>query len=123
MKQRAASVWIAIASIAVTGLVHATQASDSFHDARYKGWLFVANAVGGLVSAVAIYLGIDWGKWLGLLVAGGALIGYIASRTIGLPGLPAEPDAWFEPAGVVAVLAEVVFLAAFVAMQRRSTNA
>jgi hypothetical protein len=40
----------------------------------------------------------------------GALVAYAISRTVGLPGLPAEPDAWLEPLGVVSVIAELVFL-------------
>lgn len=122
MDRRSAASWLAIASIVTTGVVHAVEAPDSFRDAPYKGWLFVANALGGVVSGVAIYRGFGWGRWLGLLVAGGALAGYIASRTIGLPGLPAEPDAWLEPAGVVAVVAEALYLAAFVAMRSRSAK-
>jgi hypothetical protein len=47
-------------------------------------------------------------------------VGYVLSRTVGVPGLPAEPDAWLEPLGVASVVAEVVFLASFAATRRQS---
>ena len=75
------------------------------------------------MAAVGIYRDrADWGWLLGALVAGGAFLGYVISRTVGLPGLPAEPDAWLEPLGVAAVVAEMVFLGAF-AMTRRHSSA
>lgn len=105
-------VWLGIALIIITGLVHLIDAPDAFGETTYKGLLFVANAVGAAVAAVGIYRGArSWGWSLGLLVALGALVGYILSRTVGLPSLPAEPDAWLEPLGVVSMLAEVGFTA------------
>jgi uncharacterized membrane protein HdeD (DUF308 family) len=112
---------IAVVAIVATGLIHLWTARDSFGEATYKGLLFVANGVGALVAAVGVYRDrADWGWLLGALVSGGAFLGYVLSRTVGLPGLPAEPDAWFEPLGVASVVAEVVFLAAFAATRRQA---
>jgi hypothetical protein len=107
--------WLAIAAILGTGLIHLVEAPDSFDEATYKGVLFVANGVGALVAAVGVYRnrrGLGW--ILGLLVAGGAFLAYVASRTVGLPGLPAEPDAWLEPMGVASLLCEGLFIVLFV---------
>ena len=52
---------------------------------------------------------------MGLAVAAGAIVAYVLSRTVGLPQLPAEPDAWLEPAGVASLIAEALFIIAFVA--------
>ena len=43
------------------------------------------------------------------LVAAGAFVGYVVSRTIGLPGLGVD-DAWFEPLGVLSLVAEALFV-------------
>src|SRR6266446_8078083 len=92
---------VAVVAIVATGLIHLETARDAFGEATYKGLLFVANGVGALVAAVGVYRDrADWGWLLGALAAGGALLGYVLSRTVGLPGLPAEPDAWLEPLGV-----------------------
>jgi hypothetical protein len=103
--------WAGIALILATGLIHLLNAPDSFEEATYKGLLFVANGAGAAVAAFGIYRGVkSWGWGLGLLVAGGALVAYILSRTIGLPGLEAEPDAWFEPLGLASLIAEGLFI-------------
>jgi len=103
--------WAGIALIIAVGLIHLIGAPDSFDDATYKGILFLANGVGALIAAYGIGSGKRWGWVLGLLVAAGALAGYVASRTIGMPGLPAEPDAWLEPMGVLSMLTEGLFSA------------
>ena len=112
---------VAVVAIVATGLIHLATARDSFGEATYKGLLFVANGVGALVAAVGVYSDRgDWGWLLGALVAGGAFLGYVISRTVGLPGLPAEPDAWFEPLGVASLVAEAVFLTVFAVTRRKS---
>jgi len=104
-------ILLAIALILVTGIIHFVDAPDSFEEATYKGVLFLANGVGALVAVAGLWTNQRWGWWLGLLVAGGAFVGYVASRTVGLPGIPAEPDAWLEPLGVLSLLAEAGFVA------------
>lgn len=105
--------WTAVVAMLVTGAIHILDARSAFGEATYKGVLFIVNGVGAFIAAVAIIRERTWGWWLGLLIAGGALVGYVLSRSIGLPGLPGEPDAWFEPIGVASMVAEVLFLAAF----------
>lgn len=105
-------VMLAIFAILVTGAIHFKLAPDAWGDAHYKGVLFALNGLGALLSAVGIYLGArSWGWGLGLLIAAGSIAAYVASRTIGLPGLPAEPDAWLEPLGVASLVAEALFVA------------
>jgi hypothetical protein len=104
---------VAVVAIVATGFIHLGTARDAFGEATYKGLLFVANGVGALAAAVGVYRDRDWGWLLGALVAGGAFLGYVLSRTVGLPGLPAEPDAWLEPLGIASLVAEMVFLLAF----------
>jgi hypothetical protein len=102
----------AVALILVTGAIHFIDAPGSFGDATYKGVLFLANGIAALVAAYGIYRNERiWGWWLGLLVAGGALVSYVISRTIGLPGL--EPDVWLEPLGILSLLVEAAFVVLF----------
>ena len=111
---------VGVVAIVATGLIHLATARDSFGEATYKGLLFVANGVAALVAAVGVYRDRDWAWLLGALVAGGAFLGYVVSRTIGLPGLPAEPDAWFEPLGAASLVAEAVFLIVFAVTRLQS---
>lgn len=106
-------MWAGIALIALTGLIHLVEAPDNFEEAAYKGMLFVLNALGAVVAAIGIYRNSrTWGWTLGALVAGGAIMMYIISRTVGLPGLGVD-DAWLESSGVAALLAEFLFLAVY----------
>jgi hypothetical protein len=85
---------VAVVAIVATGLIHLWTARDAFGEATCKGLLFVANGIGALVAAVGVYRDrADWGWLLGALVAGGAFLGYVLSRTVGLPGLPAMEGA------------------------------
>jgi uncharacterized membrane protein YfcA len=111
--------WIGIVLILVVGLIHVIDAPDSFHDAVYKGWLFYTNGAVAVVAAYGIYRKECWGWGLGLLVAAGSFLGYVASRTVGLPLIPAEPDTWLEPLGVASLIAEAAFIAIFI-MRARS---
>jgi hypothetical protein len=98
-----------IALILVTGAIHFIDAPGSFGDATYKGWLFVANGIAAIIAAYGIYRGArTWGWVLGVVVAGGALVSYVISRTVGLPGL--EPDVWLEPLGILSLLVEAAFV-------------
>lgn len=106
--------WSAIALIIVTGGIHVYEAPDSFSEAAYKGWLFYANGAGALLAAYGILRDRQWGWYLGVAVAAGSFLAYIASRTVGLPLLAAEPDAWFEPLGISSFIAEGLFIALFV---------
>jgi hypothetical protein len=103
--------WIGILLIALEGLIHLLDAPDSFDDATYKGLLFVAVVIGAAVTSIGIYHGQRWGWSLGALTAGSAFIGYVISRTTGLPGLPVEE--WLEPLGVLSLLVEGLFIGLF----------
>ena len=50
------------------------------------------------------------------------MLAYIASRTVGMPLIPAEPDAWLEPLGVIAMSAEIAFLAVGAWVVNRKTG-
>ncbi len=111
--------WLAIAAILGTGAIHILEARDAFGDAAYKGVLFIANGAGALAAAYGLYRNRRALGWLlGLLIAGGAMLAYVASRTVGLPMLPAEPDAWLEPMGVASLVCEGLFVILFIIAQR-----
>ena len=111
--------WFGIVLILTIGLIHVIDAPDSFGDAIYKGWLFYANGIGALIAAYGIYRRHGWGwKW-GLFIAAGSFLGYVASRTVGLPQIPAEPDAWLEPLGVASLIAEGLFVIVFLSKDSR----
>ena len=104
------------ALILVTGAIHFIDAPGSFGDATYKGLLFLANGIAAIVAAFGILRERGWGWGLGVLVAGGALVSYVISRTVGLPGLP--PDIWLEPLGILSLMVEAAFIVLFTQSRR-----
>ena len=101
--------WVGTSLIAVVGLIHLLEVPEELEEVTYLGLLFLANFGGAVVAAIGIYRNYRWGWSLGALVAGGAFVGYVVSRTIGLPGLPVEEE-WLEPLGVLALLVEALFV-------------
>jgi hypothetical protein len=100
--------WAGASLIAAVGLIHLLEAPEELEEATYLGLLFLANFGGAVVAAIGIYRGQKWGWGLGALLAGGAFVGYVISRTLGLPGMPVEE--WLVPLGVISMLIEVLFM-------------
>lgn len=97
--------------IAVVGLIHLIEAPEYYETAAYVGSLFLANGIGATISAYGIYRGASWGWALGVLVAGGAFVAYILSRTVGLPGATGlAQESFFEPLGLVSLSVEALFV-------------
>ena len=97
-----------ISVIVIVGLIHLIDAPGDLEEAPYQGLLFLANFFGALMAATGIYRGHRWGWSLGAVVAGGAFVGYVISRTIGLPGMSVEK--WLEPLGLLSLLVEGLFI-------------
>jgi hypothetical protein len=72
-----------IALILVVGLIHLINSPEDLEEGSYTGALYLANFLGALAAAVGIYRGKGWGWVLGLLIAGGAFVAYVVSRTVG----------------------------------------
>jgi hypothetical protein len=103
---------VAAAFMLMVSLIHFVEAPDNYAEAGYKGILFALNGLGALAAAYGIYTRRDWGWWLGLLVASGAIIMYIVSRTVGLPDIGIDSE-WFEPMGVLSIIVEGIFVILF----------
>ena len=101
-----------IALILVVGLIHLINSPEDLEEGSYTGVLYLANFLGALAAAVGIYRDKGWGWVLGLLIAGGAFVAYIVSRTVGLPRLGVEEE-WLEPLGVLSLIVEVLFVGVF----------
>jgi hypothetical protein len=107
-----------ISLIVIVGLIHLVDSPEDLAEGSYQGFLFVANFLGALAAAVGIYRGNKWGWTLGALVAGGAFVGYVISRTVGLPGMPVETE-WMEPLGVLSLIVEALFVGVLLAIFAR----
>ena len=103
----------AIVLIVVVALIHLIGTPQHYRVAPHIGVGFVVNFIGALVAAVGIYRDALWGWLLGALVAGGALVMYVVSRSVGLPGFEQAIGRWTGPLGVLSLVVEALFIAVF----------
>jgi hypothetical protein len=101
--------WTAITLMAVVGLIHLLEAPEYFQLATYLGALFLASALGAAFAIGGVLRDMVWGWLLGVIVAAGAIIAYVVSRAIGLPGFANAP--WFESIDILALLVEAAYVA------------
>jgi hypothetical protein len=111
---------VAAAAIAVVGVIHLVLAHEYLQEQAYIGVLFIAGGVGALLVALRLVFAPDRLAWsLGVVIAAGMFAGFVLSRTTGLPGFK-EPD--WELSGIISLILEAAFIAAFAAT-RRATGA
>ena len=98
---------VAIAALAGTAMVHVLQMPDAFGDAGYIGTLFVLVAVAAIALAALMTQSTDDRLWMlaGALPAV-VLIGYLLSRTSGLPGFSEGIGQWSNPLALMAIVFE-----------------
>src|SRR6478609_62142 len=107
----------AAVAIAIVGVIHLALAKGEFDEQAYVGALFVAGGLGALFVAVRLWMGSDTFAWsLGALLAAGMFAGFLVSRTTGLPG--GEKESEWALSGIVSLLLEAGFIAAFAAALR-----
>lgn len=96
------------ALIGLTGLIHLVDAPEYFEQVSYLGVLFALNFVASAVIAGLLWRRGDRAAWiLGVLVAAGSIVGFVASRTVGLPGFF---EAEWELLGVLSMFIEAAFI-------------
>jgi len=96
---------IAAAALAATGLIHLVLAPEYFAEQAYIGVLFILGGLTSLGLAARLWTTAgDAAAWtLAALVSAGMAVGFVLSRTVGLPGF--HESEW-ELSGVVSVLLE-----------------
>jgi hypothetical protein len=109
-----------ISLIVIVGLIHLINSPGDLEEGSYTGLLYLANFFGAILAAVGIYRGRSWGWSLGALISVGAFVGYLISRTVGLPGLGVEEE-WLEPLGVLSLLVEALFVGLYLTAFVRPT--
>ena len=109
------SVWIGIALILATGIIHVSMFPDEYEEAPYLGVMFFGAFLSSIIAAIGIYRKQPlWGWGIGALMALGSFLGYILSRTVGLPISGIEP--WGPAIGYLSLAVEMLFLVLFIRM-------
>ena len=100
---------LAAGSLGIVGLIHLILAPEYFSEQAYIGVLFVLGAIVLLAFALRLWRGDDVPSWLlGALTMAAMGIGFVLSRTVGLPGF--HESEW-ELSGVLCLMLEAGFVA------------
>ena len=110
---------IGAGALAATGVLHLILTPEYLEEQTYIGVLFIAGGIAALALAVAIWRRDDPRAWgAAALIAAGMGIGFILSRTTGLPGF--HEGEW-ELSGIVSLLLEgTVIVAALGALRAQA---
>ena len=96
------------AAIGAIGGLHLLLAPEYLGEKAYVGALFIAGGLACLAFAARLWNHDDHLAWIaGALTAGGMALGFILSRTVGLPGF--HPADW-ELSGLLSLLLEGGFV-------------
>jgi hypothetical protein len=109
---------LSAAALAAVGIIHLVLSPEYLSEQTYIGVLFIAGGLFLCALAVALWMRDNVPSWfLGALTMAAMGIGYILSRTTGLPGF--KESEW-ELSGIVSLILEAGFVAAAVAALSRS---
>jgi hypothetical protein len=111
--------------LAGVGLIHLLDAIGKYNETRYIFWMYVALIVGSLATAGAVLFARTRAAFL--LAAGlaaSAAVGYVLSRTTGLPNATGDIGNWTEPLGLASLFVEgavaAVATGAYIAVPRHA---
>ena len=103
---------IAVVALAGIALIHVLDAPGTFQGTAYKGWLYVALISGCVLTAGVLIRRGDPRAWAaGAMLASGAIVAFVVSRTIGLPQGADDIGNWTEPLGMASLFVEGGLLA------------
>jgi hypothetical protein len=103
----------ALLALAVAGVHVADQGGiTALNSPAWMGWAFRVIEVVGVLTALALLL--PWSSWLGwaagLLLGIGPFAGYIASRSVGVPGDHVDVGNWGYWIGTVSLIVEAALV-------------
>jgi len=120
----AAARLLGVLGIAAIAVVHILDAADTYQSTRYIFWLYMAIIVGAIPIAGVLLHVASPRAWLGAAaLASGPLVGYVLSRSIGLPADSGDIGNWLDTLGMVSLFVEVSVLSlslARLALHRRA---
>jgi hypothetical protein len=93
--------------LAGIGVIHAVDAVGKWSETRYMFWMYMALIAASVVTAAAVLLSRSRLPLLGATgLAASAALGYVLSRTTGLPNATEDIGNWTEPLGLASLFVE-----------------
>ena len=96
-----------IAGLATMIAIHATELAGKVEEVAYLGFGYVALIAGAFVAALMLAVGDRRGWVVAAATASATLVGYVLTRTTGLPGSTDDIGNWGETLAIWSMLAEL----------------
>ena len=113
-----------IAGLGAVIAIHTSELSGKIEETAYLGFGYMV-LIAACITAIVMIAQRDVRGWmLGGLTAASTFIGYVLTRTTGLPNASGDIGNWSETIGVWSLVAEgvVVILAMVILLRRRATS-
>jgi hypothetical protein len=102
----AARATIAV-GLAAIGVIHLLDSIGKYTETRYLFWMYIALIVGSIgVAGLVLFTRARIWLLAAAALAGSAAIGYVLSRTTGLPNAGDDIGNWTEPLGLASLFVE-----------------
>jgi hypothetical protein len=102
----------AAVGLAAIGLIHLLDAPGKYSEAPYMFWMYLALIAGCLLGAMLLLRAHARLGWVAAMVLSiSPFIGYVLSRTTGLPGAMGDIGNWTEPLGLASLYVEACVFA------------
>jgi hypothetical protein len=102
---------LAVVGLAGIAVIHVLDAPDTFDGVKYIFWLYIAIIVGAIPFSLLL---LQWSSrlaWVGpALLAAGPLLGYLLTRSVGLPGDSGDIGNWLDSLGLASMFVEAAVL-------------
>src|SRR3954466_9631801 len=93
--------------LAGIGLIHLLDSTGKYDETRYIFWMYVALIAGCLAVGAAVLFTRSRAAFLAAAgLAASAAVGYVLSRTTGLPNATGDIGNWTEPLGLARLFVE-----------------
>jgi hypothetical protein len=107
---------VAAVGLAGIALIHLLDSLGKFQETPYMGWMYVGLMLSCLAVAATLLHTHAREAWLAtLILPASAIVGFVLTRTTGLPQAHGDVGNWSEPLGLAALFVEgcVIAIAAY----------
>ena len=103
---------VGVVGLAGIALIHLLDSIGKFSETPYIAWMYIGLMISSLAVAAGLTHSRDRRLWLAAgLLAASAIIGYVLSRTVGLPNATDDIGNWTEPLGLASLFVEAAVVA------------
>ncbi len=98
---------VAVVGLAGVALIHLLDSLGKFQETPYMGWMYLGLMLSCLAAAAALVHANLRDAWLATLALPvSAIVGFVLTRTVGLPQATEDIGNWSEPLGLAALFVE-----------------